>query len=106
MYDYLVNIPDKPNAISGRMSHMSAHLEYNKPQAQADQLVLSGPMLDHEPKDAEDKPLMTGSVMVFKASSVEEVWDMVKGNPYSTEGVWDLERATVTLFKCMLRKPL
>lgn len=106
IYDYLVQIPDKPDAFASRMSHLTAHLDYNKPQIQADKLVLSGPTLAHQPKDAEDKPAMTGSVLMFKAGSEEEVWEMVRGNPYSREGVWNLDQATITLFKCAVRKAL
>ena len=103
-YDWLVQIPDKPKALQNRMSNLSAHLNYNKPQIEAGKLVFTGPTLSSQPKSADEVPAMTGSVTLFKASSEEEVWQMVRENPYAKAEVWYMERATVTPFRCAVRK--
>ena len=105
-YDWLVHIPDQPNTLQSRMSNLNAHLDYNKPQVAAGRLVMSGPTLALHPENAAETPAMNGSVMVFRAGSEEEVWDIIKGNPYATTGVWDLERAAITPFKCAVRTGL
>lgn len=103
LFDWLVQIPDRPNAQQSRMTNLSAHLSHNKPQIAAGQLVLSGPTLAAQPRSAEELPAMTGSVLLFKAGSEEEVWEMVKDNPYAKVGVWDMERAVITPFRCAVR---
>ncbi|MCJ1473384.1 hypothetical protein MMC13_002035 [Lambiella insularis] len=105
-YDYLVQIPDHPNAQQHRMRHLSAHLSYNKPQIAAGQLVLSGPTLAAHPKSADEVPAMTGSVLLFRAGSEAEVWELVKENPYAKEGVWDVDGTVVTPFRCAVRTAL
>ena len=109
--DWLVQIPDLPDAKENRMSNLSAHLEYNGPQIAARQLVMSGPTLakkkdDDNDKDENKPPTITGSVLVFRAANEEGVWEMIKGNPYAKLGVWNLDKTTVTPFKCAVRTPL
>ena len=102
--DFLVQIPDKPNSLPHRLSNLPAHLAYNKPHVEAGKLVLTGPTLASHPPAQPQGPLpMTGTVTIFKAGSEEEVWEMVRGNPFATEGVWDMERASVTPFRCAVR---
>ncbi|MCJ1378976.1 hypothetical protein MMC17_002075 [Xylographa soralifera] len=102
-YDWLVQIPDHPNAQSDRMSNLSAHLNYNKPLIVAGQMVLSGPTLSAQPKSENEIPKMTGSVMLLKTGSEEEVWEMVRENPYAKVRVWDLDKAVITPFRCAVR---
>ncbi|KAK0516284.1 hypothetical protein JMJ35_000887 [Cladonia borealis] len=105
-YDWLVQVPDKPNALQTRMSNLASHLSYNKPHIEAGKLVFTGPTLSSQPKSADEVPAMTGTVTLFKAETEDEVWEMVKGNPFAEVGVWDLEKATVTPFRCAVRKAL
>ncbi len=107
--DYLVQIPDHPSAHQNRTTHLSAHLNHSKPQIAAGQLVLSGPSLSSYPGEGEGAdgvPEPTGSIMVLRAGSEEQVWEMIRGNPYATEGVWDLGRAAITRFRCAVRTAL
>ncbi|KAL8784618.1 MAG: hypothetical protein Q9213_003873 [Squamulea squamosa] len=102
-YDWLVQTPDLPNAQQARLSNLSAHLAYNQPHIEAGNLVLTGPTLASQPESADQIPAMTGSVSLLKAGSEEEVWAIVRENPYAKVGVWDLDRATVTPFRCVVR---
>ena len=99
-YDYLVHLPSKATTRPDlRMTHLSAHLAYNNSLVDAGKLLLSGPTLaSHE------VPEITGSSMMFKAASKDEVWELVKANPYAQEGVWDLDAAEVWAFRCIVRK--
>lgn len=47
-----------------------------------------------------------GSVQVLKASSEDEVWQLLKEDPYAKLGVWDLDRATVSLMKVGIMTPI
>ena len=102
-YDWLVQIPDYPNAQPHRISNLPAHLSYNKPLIVAGQMVLSGPTLSSQPKSADEVPDMNGSVMLLKASGEEEVWEMIRENPYAKVGVWDLDRVQITPMRCAVR---
>ena len=103
LYDWLVQISDLPNALQKRMDNLQAHLSYNKPQIEAGTLVFSGPTLSSQPKSNEIPP-MTGTVMLLRASTEEEAWKLVKENPYATTGIWDMDKAVVTPFRCVVRK--
>ncbi|EPS96627.1 hypothetical protein FOMPIDRAFT_1053124 [Fomitopsis schrenkii] len=35
------------------------------------------------------RPDFAGSVVVYKAASLEAVWELVEGDPFYKEGVWD-----------------
>lgn len=85
------------------MSNLPAHLSYNKPLIVAGQMVLSGPTLSSQPKSADEVPDMNGSVMLLKASGEEEVWEMIRENPYAKVGVWDLDRVQITPMRCAVR---
>ena len=41
---------------------------------------------------------MAGSVLVFRATSLDEAWKRVKDDVYWTEGVWDAEKCVVEEF--------
>ncbi len=86
------------------MSNLPAHLQYNQPYIDSGSLVFTGPTLASQPAGPDEVPAMTGSVTLFKADSEDEVWEMVRGNPYAKCGVWDMEKATVTAFRCAVRK--
>lgn len=102
-YDWLVQIPDKPNALRTRLDNRPAHLSHNKPQIEAGKIVFGGPTLSRQRESEDEGYEITGSVTLFRASSEEEVWDMVKADPYAKIGVWDLDRVVVTPFWCAVR---
>ncbi|KAI1085464.1 hypothetical protein F5B20DRAFT_5030 [Whalleya microplaca] len=104
--DFLVQIPDKPNALPSRMSNLAAHLSHNKIDIEAGRLVMAGPTLAQHPKTADEALPITGSAMLVKAGSESEVRQIIAANPYGKLGVWDLEKATVVPFRCVVRTPL
>jgi uncharacterized protein YciI len=106
LHDWLVQLPDKSGVLPTRMQHLAAHMQHNKPNVEAGTIVMSGPTLSSHPKSAGEGLAMTGSVMLWRAASEEEVWRSLKEDPYAREGVWDLDKATVTPYYCGVRKAL
>lgn len=43
--------------------------------------------------------VINGSVVLFKAESEEQVWELLRGDAYAKGGAWDLEKASVWAFK-------
>lgn len=101
-YEYLVQIPDKPNALQQRLAVRPKHLEELKPKIARDQIVFGGARLSEQPKEGETPP-MIGSVLLIKADSEEEVWKLLREDPYTKGGAWDVDKAVITPFKCAIR---
>ncbi|KAI1736432.1 hypothetical protein F4680DRAFT_432150 [Xylaria scruposa] len=104
--EFLVQIPDKPNALQARLSNASLHLSHIKPLIEAGTIVLSGPSLSQHPQSAEEVLSMTGSILVIKAATEATVRQMLAEDPLARAGVWDLEKIVVTPMKCFVRKGL
>ena len=69
---------DAPDAKEKRPQHRPAHLQHLEPLAKSGRLILAGPFSDG-----------TGSLIVLEASSREAVWELVAGDPYVTNGVFN-----------------
>lgn len=104
-FEWLCQIPDKPNALQKRLKARPAHLENLNPRIQAGQVVFGGAMLSEQPA-VDGTPDMVGSVMLIKASSRDEVVELLKNDEYTKQGAWDIEKATITPFKCAVRTAL
>lgn len=46
---------------------------------------------------------MTGSCMLIKANSQEEVEAIINADEYAKAGTWDIAKAQITAFKCAVR---
>lgn len=103
--EWLVTIPDHPNALSARLAARAAHLSNLKPRIAAGQVVFGGAMLSSQPEEGQTPP-MTGSVLLVKADTEQEVWDLIRGDEYVKQGAWDVEKATVVAFKSAVRSAL
>ena len=106
-YEWLVQLPDKPNGLHARLDNLEAHLNNITPQVEAGKITMRGFMFSvppANPADAQTK--ISGSVHVVKASTEEEIWQLVKADPYTMLGVWDLEKATVSPMKVGIMKPM
>lgn len=103
--EWLVTIPDHPNALDKRMAARPAHLNNLKPRIDAGQVVFGGAMLAKQPAEGES-PQMVGSVMLVKADSEEEVRKLLEGDEYTKGGAWDVAKATIQPFKCAVRTAL
>ncbi|GAB7345479.1 hypothetical protein MBLNU457_3805t2 [Dothideomycetes sp. NU457] len=103
--EWLVILPDRPNALADRMKVRPDHLENLKPQIDAGFWVMGGATLDSPPQEGQGLAI-NGSVMMALASSKEEVLERVKTDVYATTGVWDMDKVQVIPFKSAVRKAL
>ncbi|ROV98456.1 hypothetical protein VPNG_08528 [Cytospora leucostoma] len=106
--NWLIQVPDKPGfqVAQLRQDNLAAHMAYNKVHIDAGRMVLSGPTVKAHPDTSGKPPTITGSVMVWKTHSENEMYTWLGENPYAASGVWDLERATCTPFLCAVRKAI
>ncbi|KAI1410608.1 hypothetical protein F5Y13DRAFT_167522 [Hypoxylon sp. FL1857] len=104
--DFLVQIPDKPDVLATRVSNVQAHMAGLKGLVESGTIVMSGPTLVTHPKTANEGLAINGSAWLVRANSEEEVRAIVANDIYAKLGVWDLDKVTVTPFKCAMRKPL
>ena len=106
-YDWLVQLPDKPNVLKTRLDNRAAHLEEVASQVRDGKITMRRFMFSAPPENAEDgETKISGSVHVVKASTEEEIWQRVKADTYAKLGVWDLEKATVSPMKVGVMKPM
>ncbi|RMZ75034.1 hypothetical protein DV737_g5508, partial [Chaetothyriales sp. CBS 132003] len=103
-YEYLVTIPDHANTLQARLAARPAHLSNVQPSVEAGKVVMGGALLAHQPKGEEGEvPQMIGSVMLVKADSEDEVREILRLDPYTKAGVWDVAKAEIRPFKCAIR---
>ncbi|KAL8348631.1 hypothetical protein RB598_001750 [Gaeumannomyces tritici] len=70
-------------------------------------LKMGGALLEEIPADDEPSSLkINGSTLVVEATSKEEIMEILKGDVYTREGVWDLEKVQMWPFKCALRSAM
>ncbi|KAE8313188.1 hypothetical protein BDV41DRAFT_576907 [Aspergillus transmontanensis] len=105
-YDWLVQIPVNASDMKAWANTRDAHLSHLKPYVADGTIVFAGPTLAAHPKEPEDKMEITSSVMMFRAGSEEEVRAIVSKNAFVEAGVWDMDRAVVTPFRCGVRTAL
>lgn len=103
--EWLVQIPDKPNALQKRLAARSDHLKNVTPKVDAGQVSFGGATLSKHPAEGET-PDMTGSVMLVKAETKEEVIELLKSDVYTKQGAWDVDNATITAFRTAIRTAL
>lgn len=95
--EYLVHIPDLPDALPKRLAARKAHIEGATPMIEAGRLPFFGITLAHHPA-AEEQPAMNGSIMVIKAENEKDVREFVMNDAYTKGGAWDAERMTIWPF--------
>jgi len=103
--EWLVQIPDKPNSLQKRLGARPDHLKNIKPKVDAGQIAFGGATLSKHPAEGET-PDMTGSVMLVKAETKEEVIELLESDVYTKQGAWDVDNATITAFKTAIRTAL
>ena len=108
-HDWLVQIPDRPDMLQTRVANLQIHLDNLQHQVKAGRITMGGPTL-RLPKptagDSSESPSIVGSVQILKASSEDEVWHLLKADPYAKLGVWDLDRATVSPMRVGVMKAM
>jgi uncharacterized protein YciI len=103
--EWLVQIPDHPNALEKRLAVRADHLNGLKPKIDAGIVVFGGATLSKQPSEGEG-PDMTGSVMLIKANTEEEVREFLENDPYTKGGAWNPKEAKIWPFKCAVRSAL
>ncbi|KAI1616657.1 hypothetical protein EDD37DRAFT_67709 [Exophiala viscosa] len=103
--EWLVRIPDFPGALQKRLEARPQHLAGVKPKVAAGTAVFGGATLSKQPASGE-APDMTGSVMLYKANSEEEIREQLENDPYTKAGVWDVKNAQIWPFRCAVRTPM
>ncbi|EXJ71705.1 uncharacterized protein A1O5_05513 [Cladophialophora psammophila CBS 110553] len=100
--EWLVIIPDHSNALEKRLAVRPQHLQALKPKIDAGIVVFGGATLSKQPSEGET-PDMTGSAMLIKANTEQEVRDFLENDPYTKGGAWDVSKAQIRPFKCAVR---
>ncbi|KAJ9607876.1 hypothetical protein H2200_007955 [Cladophialophora chaetospira] len=103
--EWLVHIPDHPNALDKRLAVRPKHLENLKPKIDAGIVVFGGATLSKHPSEGEG-PDMTGSVMLIKANSEEEVKEFLENDAYTKGGAWNPKEAKIWPFRSAVRTAL
>ncbi|KIW52817.1 hypothetical protein PV05_08435 [Exophiala xenobiotica] len=103
--EWLVHVPDFPGALDKRLAARPTHLGNLKPAIEAGKVVFGGATLSKQPAEGE-APDMTGSAMLIKADSEEEVRKILEEDPYTKGGAWDVKNAKIWPFKCAVRTAL
>ncbi|KAK9447036.1 uncharacterized protein V1518DRAFT_422058 [Limtongia smithiae] len=101
--EFVAIIPDKPDSVDRRIAVRQAHLEGVK-SLFADGVMVSGGVYLNEPITDGVKPAFAGSVVNILAESKEEVKEILSTDPYTTNDVWDWEKAQIFDFICAVRK--
>ncbi|KUJ12125.1 uncharacterized protein LY89DRAFT_624569 [Mollisia scopiformis] len=102
-FEWMVIIPDVPGKLEKRMEVRPKHFEGLKTAMEKGFFKTGGALLDEVPKEGEGLKI-SGSTVVAWASSKEEVMEILKGDIYAKEGVWDLEKVQIWPFKCAFRE--
>jgi uncharacterized protein YciI len=108
-WEWLVVVPDKPGTRAKRLEVRPAHLQNMMAlsAADTDTWKMGGVILSETPEDATNPASwdFAGSTMVVKATSRQEIIDLLKNDVYVKEGVWDLEKIQAWPFKAAFRIP-
>lgn len=100
--EWLVIVPDKPDALQKRLAARPKHLEKIQPRVEGGQVVLGGALLREHPS-VDGAPDMYGSAMVIKAETEQEVRSLIENDDYTKAGAWDVEKAQIIPFKSAFR---
>lgn len=61
----------------------------------------------YEEHPVEGKPArQTGSMIIYAAESVDEVWEVIRSDAYTAHGVWDLDKVQVIPYVSAVRTPM
>jgi len=103
--EFLIILPDHPNALGKRLAVRPAHLKAIGPDVESGLVTFGGATMSKHPGEGE-APDMIGSVMLMQADSEETVRERVKNDAYVQGGVWDYDRVQIIPFQTAVRKAL
>ncbi|THH20526.1 hypothetical protein EUX98_g8560 [Antrodiella citrinella] len=97
LYKYAIWAPDYADdgCLARRLAVREQHFQDATPLRENG---LGGAMLQ-EGSELTDQPKMRGSLLVYEAASIDDVWRLIKQDIYYTGGVWDKERLEITPFR-------
>ncbi|KAK0652966.1 hypothetical protein B0T16DRAFT_407134 [Cercophora newfieldiana] len=106
-FEWLVVVPDFPGTLAKRLEVRPAHFAGLKEKIDSGTFVMGGAVLEDVPVDDEVSSLkFSGSTVVMVASSKEEILETLRADPYTKNGVWDVDNAQMWPFKCAFRIPV
>ncbi|EWC45860.1 hypothetical protein DRE_04867 [Drechslerella stenobrocha 248] len=103
--EWLVILPDKPDAVDRRLAVRPQHLKAALARAEEGTINFGGIMLHEHMVDGE-KPKFKGSIMLLQVPTKEDVLEIIKSDIYVENDVWDLEKMEIHPFRSALRKAL
>lgn len=80
-----------------------AHLAGIPPLVEQGKLLCAGAIYN-EPKAAGEPRTFAGSHLQIVADTKEEALEIVKGDVFAKEGIWDLDNIIIYQFGCAVRK--
>ncbi|GAB7365245.1 hypothetical protein MBLNU230_g6329t2 [Neophaeotheca triangularis] len=96
-HEWIVILPDSPNALSKRMEVRPQHIANLKPSVDSGFTVMGGALLDEPIKEGES-PKINGSIICASAESREEIMENLKKDIYWETGVWDASKVSFLRF--------
>jgi uncharacterized protein len=100
--EWLVKVPDHAGALEKRMASRPAHFAGLKGNVDSGVIVFGGALLSKQPEEGE-APAMNGSFLMVKADTEEDVWKLLKQDPYTKGGAWNMDAVEIWPFKCAIR---
>ncbi|KAI5813462.1 hypothetical protein BZA77DRAFT_346363 [Pyronema omphalodes] len=103
--EWLCILPDQEGARERRLATRPRHFEGIGALVNSGFLTMGGALLNEPPKDGNPQNFdFSGSVVVATGETKEEVIEKLKQDPYTTENVWDWEKAQIIPFLCAVRQ--
>ncbi|KII85502.1 hypothetical protein PLICRDRAFT_44810 [Plicaturopsis crispa FD-325 SS-3] len=94
LHKFIVFAPDKKGAVQHRLDVRPAHVAKLKETIGSGFIKVGGILLTPESVGSEEKT-MIGSTFICEAESLERVREVVEGDVYWKEEVWDRERVVI-----------
>ncbi|KAA1478318.1 hypothetical protein DENSPDRAFT_845470 [Dentipellis sp. KUC8613] len=96
LYYFAVWAPDYADGLSRRLEQRPHHLAGMQAHVASGTLVTGGAFVDEASLPASvTAKKMEGSMMIFKARTLEEVKKIIEVDPYWTGNVWDKEKLEI-----------
>ncbi|KAJ9156644.1 hypothetical protein NKR23_g936 [Pleurostoma richardsiae] len=105
-YEWLVVVPDKPGTREARLKVRPDHFANMTKYVESGAWKMGGAVLEDMPEDdSVDSMKFAGSTLVVVAKSREEVLEMLNGDVYVKNGVWDMDKVMIWPAKIAFRNP-
>lgn len=88
---WLVILPDAPNATPTRLAHHTPHFESAKPDVASGFFAVAGKIYD-APFAIDEEHRIAGTFLVVRARTKEEVLERLRRDLFYVHGVWEWDR--------------